>query len=424
MAGIARLARASGHHVTGSDKAAYPPMSDQLRAQGIEVELGLERLSTAADLIVIGNAMTRGMPVVEQVLNERWPYTSGPQWLHDHVLGSRDVIAVAGTHGKTTTSSMLAWILECSELQPGFLIGGVPGNFDVSARLGTGPFVVEADEYDTAFFDKRAKFVHYPARVFVINNLEHDHADIYPDITSIVRQFHHAVRALPGNAAIIRQAKDEHIDSLLEQGCWTPVSTFGDTHGDWHARAQPDCAFDIYVHGQHAATVQWQIPGAHNRQNALAAVAAAAQFGVSSSQAAHALGSFKLPARRLELRHLVAGVSVYLDFAHHPTAIATTIDALRDANARTLVAVEPRSNTMRAGIHGARLPQALDAADYACFLSAQPFVGAGKLPIFTTSEEVARALTERAQDGDNIVLMSNGNLSALADLVADILRKT
>ena len=421
MAGIARLALAAGHHVTGSDKAAYPPMSEQLAALGIQLELGLAVPDKRPDLMVVGNAMTRGMPVIEHMLNAGWPYVSGPDWLHKHVLATRQVLAIAGTHGKTSTSSMLAWILQQAGVDPGFLIGGVPGNFAVSARLGSGPFVLEADEYDTAFFDKRAKFVHYPASVFVINNLEHDHADIYPNVDAIVRQFHHAIRALPGNARIIRNANSTAIDQLIDQGCWTPVSSFedGPATANWGVQQVTEMDFTVVGPSGQYGRIEWAIPGSHNRQNALAAIAAADAVGIDVKDAAQALNSFKLPARRLELRHQIGGVRVLLDFAHHPTAIATTIDALQGAGRRVLIAVEPRSNTMRAGVHGDRLPKAMRAADYCCFLSDDTTMHTYGIDTFRDPLAAANALAKHASDGDLIVLMSNGNLTDLADLIAN-----
>ncbi|QKT03201.1 UDP-N-acetylmuramate:L-alanyl-gamma-D-glutamyl-meso-diaminopimelate ligase [Ectothiorhodospiraceae bacterium 2226] len=423
MGGAALLARALGHRVTGSDANVYPPMSTLLAEQGIDVSSGYEpaHLEPAPDLVVIGNALSRGNPAVEHVLDRGLRYTSGPAFLADHVLAERWVLAVAGTHGKTTTSSMLAWILEDAGLAPGFLIGGVPRNFGVSARLGDTPFfVVEADEYDTAFFDKRSKFVHYRPRTAVLNNLEFDHADIFPDLAAIQRQFHHLVRTVPGSGLIIAPHDDPALDQVLAEGCWTPVERSGDP-GGWHARlTQPDgSAFEVWQGEQPHGTVRWGLLGAHNVQNALHALLAARHAGVAIEQGCAALGRFESVKRRLELRGEIGGVAVYDDFAHHPTAIATTLQGLRRrAPARRLVALlEPRSNTMRMGVHKDSLADSLREAD-AVFLYAPPDLG-------WSLEGVAQALGEAAQvhdsvdalvaavvDGagpdDHIVVMSNG----------------
>ena len=381
MGGIAALARAAGHRVTGSDRNVYPPMSTQLRALGIDLVEGYdaEQLQLAPQLVVVGNVMTRGMPVIEAMLDRGLPYASGPEWLASALLRERWVLAVAGTHGKTTTSSMLAWILEDAGLSPGFLIGGIPGNFGVSARLGEQPFfVIEADEYDTAFFDKRAKFVHYRPRTLVLNNLEYDHADIYPDLASIQRQFQQLVRTVPGSGRIVCHGTDAHLAQVLAAGCWSAVTTFAGAGGasvhangadvQWSAQApaQADFShFQVLHEGRACGEVRWNQLGAHNVDNALAALAAARHAGVPIERGIEALGRFQGVARRMQLRGEVAGVRVYDDFAHHPTAIATTLDGLRRSvgRQRIVAVLEPRSQTMRLGVHQGALAGALAAAD-------------------------------------------------------------
>ena len=369
MGSLARLAAAVGHRVTGSDTDVYPPMSDQLAAADIAIIAGYDpaQLEPAPDLVVIGNALARGNPCVEAVLDRGLPYTSGPQWLGEHLLPGREVLAVAGTHGKTTTASLLAWILDQAGLDPGFLIGGVPADFGISARLGSGRcFVVEADEYDTAFFDKRSKFVHYRPRVLVLNNLEYDHADIFPDLAAIQTQFHHLVRTMPGSGRILRPAVDAALDEVLARGCWTPVETFG-AQGRWQARLRDAAGgrFAVLRDGEAQAEVGWDLSGEHNVANALAAIAAAAQVGVAPPVAAAALGRFQGVKRRLETIAVIDGLHIYDDFAHHPTAIATTLAGLRrKVGSETIVAIlEPRSNTMRLGVHRDRLAAAVADAD-------------------------------------------------------------
>src|SRR5579862_2350123 len=376
MGGIAAIARAAGFRVTGSDRNVYPPMSTQLQALGIELTEGFEagQLSPAPDMVVVVNVMTRGMPVVEELLERGLPYASGPEWLAREVLKDRWVLAVAGTHGKTTTSSLLAWILERTGHEPGFLIGGVPGNFGVSARLGKQPFfVIEADEYDTAFFDKRAKFVHYRPRTLILNNLEYDHADIYPDVGAIQRQFHHLVRIVPGGGRIICNAADPLLRETLAMGAWTPLEGFArapHSQALWSARQAPGSEdfsrFEVLEGGRPQGTVEWQLIGAHNVDNALAAIAAARHAGVPVPRAIEALGGFRGIARRMQLRGEVRGIRVYDDFAHHPTAIATTLDGLRrrlGAGARIVAVLEARSHTMRMGVHRDTLAPALAGAD-------------------------------------------------------------
>jgi UDP-N-acetylmuramate: L-alanyl-gamma-D-glutamyl-meso-diaminopimelate ligase len=434
MGGVAALARAAGFTVTGSDRNVYPPMSTQLEALGIAVTEGFDaaQLEPAPDVVVVGNVMTRGQPVIEALLESAIPYVSGPEWLSREVLRERWVLAVAGTHGKTTTSSLLAWILECAGLKPGFLIGGVPDNFGVSARLGTEPFfVIEADEYDTAFFDKRAKFVHYRPRTVILNNLEYDHADIYPDVGAIQRQFHHLVRIVPGSGRILWNAADAQLRATLAMGCWTPLEGFaraGAAPAKWSARPLPDSAdysrFEVQEDGRPLGTVHWSLIGAHNMENALAALAAGRHAGVEVPQALEALTSFRGIARRMQLRGEIGGVRVFDDFAHHPTAIATTIDGLRRrvGTARILAVLEPRSNTMRMGVHQQLLAPALSGADEvwlytpadlgwnaAAVVSALGPRGHASLEI----DALARELAQAARPGDQILVMSNGGFGGL-----------
>jgi len=447
MGGIAAIARAAGHRVTGSDRNVYPPMSTQLEAMGIDVIQGFEaaQLDPAPDVVVVGNVMTRGQPVIEALLELGIPYASGPEWLSREVLKDRWVLAVAGTHGKTTTSSVLAWILEHAGLAPGFLIGGVPANFDTSARLGGEPFfVIEADEYDTAFFDKRAKFVHYRPRTVILNNLEYDHADIYPDVESIQRQFHHLVRIVPGSGRIVWNAADTRLEQTLAMGCWTPCEGFarsevGAPDALWTARATGGVddfsQFEVLEGGQPRGTVQWQLIGAHNMENALAAIAAARHAGVTVEHAIEALGSFKGIARRMQLRGEVGGVRVYDDFAHHPTAIATTVDGLRRrvGNARIVAVLEPRSNTMKMGVHQNTLGPSLLGADEV-WLFTPPDLGWDAGPIVASlgkrghaSRDVgalAAELAKAAKPGDHVLIMSNGGFGGLhGKLLAELERK-
>ncbi|MBV6423340.1 MAG: UDP-N-acetylmuramate--L-alanyl-gamma-D-glutamyl-meso-2,6-diaminoheptandioate ligase [Steroidobacteraceae bacterium] len=435
MAGIAAIAKAAGHRVTGADRNVYPPMSTQLAALGIEVVQGYDssQLEPRPDVVVIGNVMSRGVPVVEAVLDRGLAYASGPEWLARTVLADRWVLAVAGTHGKTTTSSMLAWILEHAGLAPGFLIGGVPDNFDVSARLGASPFfVIEADEYDTAFFDKRAKFVHYRPRTLVLNNLEFDHADIYPDLASIQRQFHHLVRMVPGSGRIIVNGADPNLDATLAMGCWTPCERFARPGGaQWSARplgGDDFARFEVLERGSALATVEWSQFGAHNVDNALAAIAAARHAGVPVPVAAAALREFRGIKRRMELRGEIGGVRVYDDFAHHPTAIATTIDGLRRRNgaARIVAVLEPRSNTMKMGVHRDTLAASLAGADEV-WLFAPADLGwdaAGALAalgarvhVGTNVDALARDIVPGLRPGDQVLIMSNGGFGGLHDKV-------
>jgi len=443
MGGIAAIARAAGHEVTGSDRNVYPPMSTQLRALGIELVEGFEaaQLDAAPDVVVVGNVMTRGMPVVEALLDRGLPYTSGPEWLAHEVLKDRWVIAVAGTHGKTTTTSLIARILEYAGLAPGFLIGGVPADFGTSARLGAAPFfVIEADEYDTAFFDKRAKFVHYRPRTLVLNNLEYDHADIYPDVAAIERQFHHLVRTVPGSGRIIWNAADPHLAHTLAMGCWTPQQGFaGAADVPAHWRADPAGAADfsrfaVVESGTPRGTVEWDLMGAHNMHNALAAIAAAHHAGVPVATAIEALRGFKGIARRMQLRGEVHGVRVYDDFAHHPTAIATTLDGLRRrvGAGRILAVLEMRSNTMRMGVHNDHIAPALAAADEV-FVFTPPDLGWDTAPLMrslaarghalASVEAMALAVAQEAAAGDTVLVMSNGGFGGLHELLLSALRR-
>jgi len=434
MGGLAAIARAAGFAVTGSDRNVYPPMSTQLEALGISLTEGFDaaQLAPAPDVVVVGNVMTRGQPVVEALLESGLPYLSGPEWLAREVLRDRWVLAVAGTHGKTTSASLLAWILEHAGLDPGFLIGGVPANFGVSARLGGGRFfVIEADEYDTAFFDKRAKFVHYRPRTVVLNNLEYDHADIYPDVGAIQRQFHHLVRIVPGSGRIVWNAADALLRETLAMGCWTPLEGFArSVRSDalWSAQPLPGAAdysrFALLEGGETRGVVEWSLIGAHNMENALAAIAAARHAGVEVPAALEALREFGGIARRMQLRGEVNGIRVYDDFAHHPSAIATTIDGLRRhaGAARILAVLEPRSHTMRMGVHRHTLGPALAGADEV-WLYTPPDLGwdtatvlgalAGRGHASDDIAALARELARAARPGDQVLVMSNGGFGGL-----------
>lgn len=452
MAGVAALAKASGHTVTGCDAQVYPPMSDQLRALGIELieGYGADQANIGADCFVVGNVVSRARladgsaryPLMEAILNQGLPYTSGPQWLSEHVLPGRHVLAVAGTHGKTTTSSMLAWILEANGQNPGFLIGGIPQNFGISARLGRpvqaerpSYFVIEADEYDTAFFDKRSKFVHYRPRTLVLNNLEFDHADIFENLAAIERQFNHVIRTVPGQGRVISNAEDANLDRVLEQGLWSELRGFG--HANTGALADKtfsasgtDQHFSVHYAGQVVGEVQWALSGRHNQLNALAAIAAAEHIGVAPAQAATALSRFENVRRRMELRGSVGGVQVYDDFAHHPTAIATTLEGLRrtlPAGGRILAVFEPRSNTMKLGTMAAQLPAALASADavYAYTYQLGWDVAGALAPLgdkahsFEQLDALVQRLAQDSQPGDHIVCMSNGSFGGIhAQLLA------
>ena len=443
MGGLAAIARAAGHRVTGCDAGVYPPMSTQLEAQGIPLTegYGADQVDLAPDLFVIGNVVTRGNPLLEEILNRGLAHVSGPQWLHDNVLAGRWVVAIAGTHGKTTTSAMVAWILEEAGLHPGFLIGGVPQNFAVSARLGVTPgqgegsersagggtspfFVIEADEYDTAFFDKRSKFVHYPARTAILNNLEFDHADIFPDLAAIETQFHHLVRIIPGNGLIVSNGTDRALERVLARGSWTPVERFLSADG-WQVGEWDRYGFEVLLRGVPQGSVNWPLSGAHNRANALAAIAAARHCGVPSRAAIAALGRFTSVKRRMEVRGMVRGITVYDDFAHHPTAIATTIAGLRSTvhDARILAVFEPRSNTMKLGAMRDRLAASLAEADLAlCYTNGLSWDAAAalaplgsKASTWSDLEQLVTRIAEEARPGDHILLMSNGSFGGIHD---------
>ena len=432
MGGIALLARELGYRVTGSDSDVYPPMSTQLQAAGIELMEGFlpEHLQPRPDCVVVGNALSRGNPAIEYMLNSGLPYTSGPQWLAEHLLRDRWVLAVSGTHGKTTTSSLLAWILDYAGMAPGFLIGGVPANFGLSARMGgSGFFVVEADEYDTAFFDKRSKFVHYRPRTLAINNLEFDHADIFPDLAAIQRQFHHLVRCVPGQGLIVHPHGVPAVDETLAMGCWTPRATTGiGAQGDacWRAEllAADGSAFRLCHPDGRAVPVEWAHCGQHNVENALTAAAAAHHAGVTAEVAAEALAQFGGVKRRLELLGTVRGVAVYDDFAHHPTAIATTLQGLRarSGGGRLLALIEPRSNTMRMGEHRSRLPAATAAADRVYWYqppglewSLESVVAESEVPASLVGEieELVSRVVLDVSPGDQVVIMSNGSFGGI-----------
>jgi UDP-N-acetylmuramate: L-alanyl-gamma-D-glutamyl-meso-diaminopimelate ligase len=434
MGGLALLARELGMTVTGSDANVYPPMSDQLAAAGIDVSEGYKpaHLQPEPDLVVMGNAMTRGNPAVEYVLNKGLPYISGPQWLSQHVLQGRWVLAVSGTHGKTTTSSLLAWILEHAGMSPGFLIGGVPDNFGETARLGQTPFfVIEADEYDTAFFDKRSKFVHYLPRTLVIHNLEFDHADIFEDLAAIQKQFHHLVRTVPSEGLIIAP-EDKAIGHVLGMGCWTPNQTLGED-ADWQAKLLKNDGSEFEVSfAEHKAKISWSMLGQHNVNNALAAVAAAHHVGVTVEHACEALSEFAGVKRRLELRGEVDDIRVYDDFAHHPTAIATTIAGLRAkiGNRKLVAVLEPRSNTMKMGVHQDALAQSLIQADRVLLFQDSGLKWSLKsvttelgehVSVFDSIDAIVSTLQKEAATGDEILVMSNGGFGGIHQRILEAL---
>ena len=436
MGSLAVLAKALGHRVTGSDANVYPPMSTQLEAQGIELMQGYDpvHLEPAPDLVVIGNALSRGNPAVEYVLNKGLPYVSGPQWLADHVLQGRWVLAAAGTHGKTTTSSMLAWILEFAGMAPGFLIGGVPHNFGISARLGDTPFfVVEADEYDSAFFDKRSKFVHYRPRTAILNNLEFDHADIFPDLAAIERQFHHLVRTVPGDGLIIHPQSEEALKRVIAMGCWTAVEQTGEG-AKWQAKLLKDDGshFEVWFDGALAGEVMWSLTGLHNVNNALAALAAARHVGVLPSLGAEGLGQFQNVKRRMDKVAEVSGVTIFDDFAHHPTAIATTLEGLRKnvGDKQIIAVIEPRSNSMKLGAHRDGLAGSVADADQV-FWYAPPTLGwdlagavkdsAAPSVVCDSLEAIIEGVKASAKAGAQVVIMSNGGFGGLHGKLAQAL---
>lgn len=465
MGGLAVLAKQAGHKVTGCDANVYPPMSTQLEAQGIQLiqGFGAEQITLAPDLFVIGNVVSRGNPLMEEILNRSLPYTSGPQWIGEHILSDKWVLAVAGTHGKTTTSAMLAWILEDAGYNPGFLIGGVPMNFGISARLsGAGNdaataspfFVIEADEYDTAFFDKRSKFVHYHAKTAILNNLEYDHADIFADLAAIETQFHHLVRTVPGIGRLIVNAREPALQRVLARGCWSEKEAFGvveqcqstanlceqtqqatDSQSGWSLSTHADGNFDVMFNGKHQGKVTWSLTGEHNRMNALAAIAAARHVGVPTQQALEALGRFENVKRRMELRGSINQIAVYDDFAHHPTAISTTVAGLRKKNgdARILAVLEPRSNTMKLGAMKDALPDSLIDADLVFGYGvngdgkealgwdlAQALAPLGeKAQAFDRLDQLVAAVVRVARPGDQILVMSNGGFGGVHQKILD-----
>jgi len=441
MGGIAALAKAAGHEVTGCDAGVYPPMSTQLKKLGIDIHEGFDadQLDSSPDCVVVGNVVSRGFPVVESMLDRDIPYQSGPQWLAEHVLRGQHVFAVAGTHGKTTTASLLAWILEDAGLQPGFLIGGVPANFGVSARYGGGEcFVVEADEYDTAFFDKRAKFVHYRPRTLILNNLEFDHADIYQNLDAILWQFHQLLRTVPGSGRVVVNAADENIARLVGMGCWTPCESFSlKNGGEWQAGFVDASERRIHISDPQggAAESRWQLGGAHNLENAVAAVAAARSAGVELEQAVDALSRFEGVKRRMERTATVGDIAIYDDFAHHPTAIRRTIAAMkrRYPGNRLVVAIEPRSNTMKLGVHNRELAESLGQADLVWmyrptemnedFDAALEPLGK-KLRAFRDYDELVNDMSTRVLAGDQIVFMSNGGFGGARQTLTAVLQRT
>ena len=447
MGGVAAIAKAAGFKVTGSDLNVYPPMSTQLQALGIEFVqgYGADQLDLKPDVVVVGNALSRGAAVVEAMLDRGMAYTSGPLWLAEQVLRDRHVIAVTGTHGKTTTTAMLAWILEHAGLEPGYLIGGVPGNFESSARLGKAPFfVIEADEYDTAFFDKRAKFVHYRPRTVILNNLEYDHADIYPDVASIRRQFNQLLRTVPGAGRLIVNGEDSELQQTLGEGCWTPREAFCVARAnspaaaaEWTAHIEENSAagrFSVHHLGSAVAAVSWNLLGVHNVMNALAAIAAARHVGVTAEQSALALNSFSGVKRRMEVRGIVGGVTVYDDFAHHPTAIETTLRGLRArvGPARIIAVLEPRSNTMKLGVHREQLAPALAAADASWLFCPQDLgwdlAGAvsamgDRAHCAATVEALVSGVSGQVRAGDHVLVMSNGGFGGLHDKLLAALGK-
>lgn len=429
MGGIAAIAKQAGYHVTGCDANVYPPMSTQLEAQGITLIEGFDaaQLALKPDMFVIGNVVTRGNPLMEEILNHNLPYISGPQWLADTLLRDKWVLAVAGTHGKTTTTSMLAWILEYAGLNPGFLIGGVPQNFAVSARLTESPFfAIEADEYDTAFFDKRSKFVHYHPRTAILNNLEFDHADIFTDLASIETQFHHLVRTIPGNGLVVCNGRETSLQRVLKRGCWTPVEQFGNDAG-WNI----DDTNGVSLNGIGQGVLEWDLIGEHNRMNALAALSAARHVGVPVAQGLAALAEFKNVKRRMEVRGVVNGITVYDDFAHHPTAIDTTVAGLRHkvGTARILAVLEPRSNTMKLGVMKAALPDSLKDADLVfCYAGNLDWDARGALMPLGEKAVVAddldaliKTIASTARSGDHILVMSNGGFGGIHGKLLDAL---
>jgi UDP-N-acetylmuramate: L-alanyl-gamma-D-glutamyl-meso-diaminopimelate ligase len=445
MGGIAVLAKQAGHEVSGCDANVYPPMSTQLEEQGIRLCEGFyaDDIPDDVDEVVIGNAMSRGNEAVEYVLNNGIAYTSGPEWLSKHVLSQRWVLAVAGTHGKTTTSSMLAWMLQYAGLNPGFLIGGVPANFGLSARIGDAPFfVVEADEYYTAFFDKRSKFVHYRPRTAVLNNLEFDHADIFEDLDAIKKQFHHFVRTIPGDGLIVKNGDDENIMSMLAMGCWSQTAAIHKSHDinhsddDWSiGKVSSDGRFfEVLLDGKVVSSVNWNLHGSHNRMNALAAIAGAQHAGVPVELSCEALQDFKGIRRRLEIRGVINDITVYDDFAHHPTAIEETLTAMKEVkgNGKVFAVLEPRSNTMRMGVHKESLSDSWQQADDVCLYKPEgldwnlnDIVSQSEAPaaVFSSTDKIIEHLLSHATNGDHILIMSNGGFEDIHQRLLDALAK-
>jgi UDP-N-acetylmuramate: L-alanyl-gamma-D-glutamyl-meso-diaminopimelate ligase len=443
MGGIALLAKQAGHEVSGCDANVYPPMSTQLEEQGITLCQGYhaEDIPDDVDEVVIGNAMSRGNEAVEYVLNNNVAYTSGPEWLAKNILNQRWVLAVAGTHGKTTTSSMLTWMLQYAGLNPGFLIGGIPGNFGLSARTGDAPFfVVEADEYDTAFFDKRSKFIHYHPRTAVLNNLEFDHADIFENLDAIKKQFHHFVRTIPSDGLIVKNGEDENIGAVLAMGCWSQTAAIhkdhdpGHSDDDWSIGDVSDDGkrFEVLLDGKVVANVNWSLHGSHNRMNALAAIAAAQHAGVPVELSCEALAEFEGIKRRLEVRGMVNEITVYDDFAHHPTAIEETLTAMKEVkgNGRVLAVLEPRSNTMRMGVHKESLSESWQQADEVCLYQPEGLdwkltdvVSQSRVPasVYSDTDELIKHLISVASAGDHILIMSNGGFEGIHERLLDAL---
>ncbi|HYD60668.1 MAG TPA: UDP-N-acetylmuramate:L-alanyl-gamma-D-glutamyl-meso-diaminopimelate ligase [Noviherbaspirillum sp.] len=444
MGGLAVLAKEAGHKVTGCDANVYPPMSTQLQAQGIELIQGFgpEQIDLNPDLFVIGNVVSRGNPLMEEILNRGLPYTSGPQWIGEHILRNKWVLAVAGTHGKTTTSSMLAWILEDAGYDPGFLIGGVPMNFGISARLAgkaddSNFFVIEADEYDTAFFDKRSKFVHYRPKTAILNNLEFDHADIFPDLGAIETQFHHLVRTVPNVGRLVVNGREESLHRVIDRGCWSEKEWFGGNGDDgWSLTEHEDGSFDVRFNGEAQGTVKWSLTGEHNRLNALASIAAARHVGVPPAVAIEALSRFENVKRRMEVRGVVNDITVYDDFAHHPTAIATTVGGLRKkvGKQRILAVLEPRSNTMKLGTMKSALPASLAEADLVFGYGAKSGkdtlgwdLGEALAPLGVKASAyddlgvLVQAIVKAAQPGDHVLVMSNGGFGGVHQKLLDAL---
>ncbi len=450
MGGIALLAKQAGIDVSGSDINVYPPMSTLLAKEGVHIQQGflpkyIKKFDENDEVgqVIVGNVMTRGMDVVEYVLNKNLSYTSGPQWLYENILKDRWVLAVSGTHGKTTTASMLAWILEYAGLNPGFLIGGVPKNFGISARLGNSPFfVVEADEYDTAFFDKRSKFVHYHPRTLVINNLEYDHADIFPDLNAIKTQFHHLMRMVPSEGLVIRNGEESNVQDVIDRGCWTPLESFSSdqklqTTKGWTAKyiKSDGSEFDVLLDGEIQGTIKWSLLGKHNVSNALAAIAAARHAGVPVQHAIDGLAEFKGIKRRMELRGEVNNIRVYDDFAHHPTAIETTLNGLRAnvGDSKIIAILEPRSNTMRLGTHKELLANSLKVADQVVLFQPEGLdwdmdevlsTLGNKASLYTNIDTLVSDIVKTTSNGDHLLVMSNGGFDGIHDKLLSALKKS